>query len=128
MSVPPPPHAALPGSPLGLVLPTQQRTKTEVVVVSDVFPSCSSCLVHVCTAAVCPPTAVFNGSQLCTGVSRLTACPANHPLITTSSSTWRGFQLGIYYACTYIERAVLAADTQGLQATYTYVGGQYTYI
>ena len=51
MSVPPPPHAALPGSPLGLVLPTQQRTKTEVV--RGVFPSCSSSLNCACAHSCC---------------------------------------------------------------------------
>ena len=68
MYIPPPLHAALTRKPTwvsaansttGLVVPDTDLS----VVVYGVSPSCSSSLVHVHTAAVCPPTAVFNSSR-----------------------------------------------------------------
>ena len=122
-----PPHADLPGSPLGLVLAPQQQARPRGarhrLPSGGVFPSCCSSLVHVRTAAVCPPTAVFNSSQLCTGVSRITPCPANHPLITTLCGEDSSCRF-IMHVCMYIERAVPAADIHTVKDCKLYVGGE----
>ena len=91
--------------------PVVPDTDFSVVVCSGIFPSCSSSLVHVCTAAVCPPTAVFNSSWGFVQVSRIPHCLCSQPSIH-HHSVWQEIQLGISYACMYIERAVPAADVK----------------
>jgi len=138
MSVPPPPHAALPGSPLGLVLPTQQRTKTEVV--RGVFPSCSSSLNCACAHSCCLSShscvQQFTASYRCQDSllvqptihsSPLAKSPAGI-LATQSYSWWFSMHVYIYVyresspSCRYAHYTVCisAAGT----ASYAHVGGE----
>ena len=109
MSVPPPPHAALPGSPLGLVLPTQQRTKTEVV--RGVFPSCSSSLNCACAHSCCLSShscvQQFTASYRCQDSLLVQPTIHSSPLALRGEDSSWGFIMHVYM---YIERAVPAAD------------------
>ena len=102
------------------------------VVVCGVSPSCSSSLVHVHTAAVCPSTAVFNSSrgfvQVCQ--ESLLVQPTIHssPLCVARILAQ---DLSCMYMCVYRESSsscryvpLIPEITHTLSRTASYVGGE----